>query len=59
MKAFKSKQSEEELKFRKEKYRGTLENIMRAGADSQVLVPVNGEVETFENPSEDAENTNL
>lgn len=59
MKAFKSKQSEEELKFRKEKYRGTLENIMKAGADSQVLVPVNGEVETFENPSEDVENTNL
>lgn len=59
MKAFKSKQSEEELKFRKEKYRGTLENVLHAGADSQVIVPVNGEVETFENPAENTQNTNL
>ena len=47
MKAFKAKQSEEELKFEKEKYYGTLTNVLKSGADSDQPVPVNGDVETF------------
>jgi exonuclease III len=47
MKAFKAKQSEEDLKFKREKYYGTLGNVLHAGADSDHPVPVNGDVETF------------
>lgn len=55
MKAFKSKQSEEELKFRKEKFRGSLANILQAGADSIQPVPVNGSVDSFDEPTESKE----
>lgn len=55
MKAFKAKQSEEELKFKKEKYRGSLQNVLQAGADSTHPVLVNGDVETFTEPTENKE----
>lgn len=48
MKAFKAKESEEELKFRKEQHKDSLMNIISAAAESEEYVPTTiGEIEPF------------
>lgn len=55
MKAYKAKKSEEDLKFEREKYSGTLCNVLNAGAESDEYVPTTtGNVEVFNTNSEDA-----
>lgn len=47
MKAYKGKKSEEEMKFKRERY-GTLNDVLSAGAESQESVPLtNGDVTPF------------
>ena len=47
MKAYKAKKSEEEIKYMREHFSGTLDNILESGANSDEYVPLNGDVETF------------
>lgn len=47
LKAYKSKKSEEDMRFMREKHYNELSDFLSAGADSQEYVPVNGNVETF------------
>lgn len=48
MKAYKAKKSEEDLKFEREKLCGTLEDVLRAGAESREYVPTTtGTVDTY------------
>ena len=49
MKAYKAKKSEEELKFEREKFNGTLENVLAAGSECQEHVPLtNGDIMLFQ-----------
>ena len=49
LKAYKAKKSEEELKFKKEKYEDSLETYLDAGAESTEYVPLrSGDIHTFE-----------
>lgn len=47
LKAYKAKKSEEEMKFQREQYSGSIGEVLNAGANSGEPVPVNGNVETF------------
>lgn len=49
LKAYKAKKSEEDMKFRREKYSDSFNELLNAGADSQEFVPVNGNIDTFGN----------
>lgn len=47
LKAYKAKKSEEDLKFKREQYSCTLENIIEMGAESNEYVPLNKDSNTF------------
>lgn len=54
LKAYKAKKSEEDLRFEREKYTGTLGDVLSAGANSNEYVPTTtGRVEVFEANGED------
>lgn len=54
LKAYKAKKSEEDLRFEREKYTGTLGDVLSAGANSNEYVPTTmGSVEVFEANGED------
>ena len=54
LKAYKAKKSEEDLKFQREKYSKSFDDLLNAGAESNEYVPLaSGSVETFSNPTDD------
>lgn len=54
LKAYKAKKSEEDLRFEREKYTGTLGDVLSAGENSNEYVPTTtGSVEVFEANGED------
>ena len=55
LKAYKAKKAAEDMKFERDK----LSEMLAAGAESAESVPVNGDVETFEAPEEQASFNNL
>lgn len=51
MKAYKAKKSEEELKFKKEHYGGSLGDILQSGAESNIDLPI-GDIALYNTTSE-------
>lgn len=52
LKAYKAKKSEEEMRLKREKMNGTLDEVLNAGANSNEIVPTRtGSVETFQTES--------